>query len=76
MEEVLRTNDPALLAFATALLSGEDIEAVVFDVHMSVLDGSIGILPRRLMVAEDEAAGARRILRDNGLETTEGEVWD
>ena len=57
MEEILRTNDPALLAFATALLSGEGIEAVVFDVHMSVLDGSIGILPRRLMVADDQAVG-------------------
>ena len=69
MEEVLRTNDPALLSFATALLSGEDIEAAVFDVHMSIMEGSIGILPRRLMVADEDAAKARRILKDNGLET-------
>lgn len=67
MEEILRSNDPALLSFATALLSGEDIEAVVFDVHMSVLEGSIGVLPRRLMVVSEDAFRARAILRDNGL---------
>ena len=71
MEEVLRTNDPALLSFATALLSGEDIEAAVFDVHMSIMEGSIGILPRRVMVLEEDAVKARRILRDNGLETSD-----
>lgn len=67
MEEILRSNDPALLSFATALLSGEDIDAVVFDVHMSVLEGSIGVLPRRLMVAVEDAFLARAILKDNGL---------
>ncbi len=67
MEEVLRTNDPALLSFAAALLSGEDIEAQVFDVHMSIMDGSIGILPRRIMVLSEDADEARAILRDNGL---------
>ena len=67
MEEVLRSNDPALLSFAAALLSGEDIEAQVFDVHMSIMDGSIGILPRRVMVVSEDAEEARAILRDNGL---------
>ena len=67
MEEVLSSNNPVDLSFATALLSGEDIEAVIFDVHTSVLEGSIGILPRRVMVASDDAARARRILFDNGL---------
>lgn len=71
MEEVLRTNDPTLLSFAAALLSGEDIESVVFDVHMSVLEGSIGVLPRRLMVESGAAEAARRILRANGVEPTE-----
>lgn len=70
MEEVLRTNDPALLTFATALLSGEGIEAVVFDVHMSVMEGSIGVLPRRVMVDADDAVEARAILTDNGVEVT------
>lgn len=67
MEEVFRTNNPVDLSFATALLSGEDIESVIFDVHTSVIEGSIGILPRRLMVASDDAAEAREILRANGL---------
>ena len=70
MEEVLRTNDPAMLSFATALLSGEDIEVAVFDVHMSIMEGSIGILPRRVMVAREDAARSRRILQDNGLQAT------
>lgn len=67
MEEVFRSNNPVDLSFATALLSGEDIESVLFDVHTSVMEGSIGILPRRLMVAADDAAAARDILRANGL---------
>ena len=68
MEEILRTNDPVLLSFATALLSGEDIEAHVFDVHMSVLEGSIGALPRRLMTLREHADRARMILRLHGVE--------
>ncbi|MEL6318085.1 MAG: DUF2007 domain-containing protein [Pseudomonadota bacterium] len=72
MVEILRTNDPVLLSFATALLSGEDIEAHVFDVHMSVLEGSIGVLPRRLMTSSDDAWRARAILRDNGVDGVVG----
>ncbi len=68
MIEILRTNDPTIIAFASALLRGEHIDCFVFDVHMSVLDGSIGILPRRLMVARENAFLARNTLRDNGLE--------
>lgn len=68
MHEILRSNDPTVIAFATALLSGEGIEAWTMDVHMSVLEGSLGILPRRLMVRAQEAARARAILADNGLE--------
>ena len=69
MEEILRTNDPALLSFATALLSGEDIEVFVMDVHMSVLEGSIGVLPRRMMVLDDDLIAAERVLRDNDIPT-------
>ena len=52
MKEVLRTNDPTVIAFATALLEGEGIGCFSFDVHMSVLEGSIGILPRRLILPD------------------------
>ena len=68
MKELLRTNDVTVIAFATALLEGEGIEAFTFDVHMSVLDGSIGILPRRLMVQDADHAQATRVIRDNGIE--------
>ncbi|MEL6793419.1 MAG: DUF2007 domain-containing protein [Pseudomonadota bacterium] len=71
MEELLKTNDPTVISFATALLGAEDIETFVFDVHMSILDGSLGILPRRLMVARENAFMARSILRDNGIELSE-----
>lgn len=67
MREVLRSTNPADIAFATALLAGEDIAAFEMDVHMSVLDGSLGILPRRVMVADRDWFMARSILADNGL---------
>lgn len=67
MEEILRTTDPTVIAFATALLRGDDIECWELDVHMSVLEGSIGALPRRLVVARADAFRARAILRDNDV---------
>ena len=68
MRELLRTNDPTVIAFATALLEGEDIEVFQMDVHMSVLEGSIGILPRRLMVRDADHFQASAILRDNDID--------
>lgn len=68
MKELLRTNDPTLIAFATHLLTGEGIASFPLDVHMSVLDGNIGILPQRLMVADRDHFLASAVLRDNGLE--------
>ena len=70
MEEILRTNDPTAVSFATALLKAEDIECFVMDVHMSILEGSIGVLPRRMLVSREDAFRARAILRDNDLEPT------
>ncbi len=67
MRELLRTNDPTVIAFSTALLRAEDIDCFVLDVHMSVLEGSIGLLPRRVMVVERDLFRARAILRDNGI---------
>lgn len=67
MKELLRTTDPTVIAFATALLEGEDIAAFAMDVHMSVLEGSIGVLPRRLMVRDQDLFRARAVLRDNGI---------
>lgn len=67
MDEILRTTDPTMIAFATALLRAEDIDCLELDVHMSVLEGSLGVLPRRLVVARGDGFRARAILRDNGV---------
>lgn len=71
MKEILRTTDPTIVAFATALLRGENIEAFVLDVNMSVLEGGIGLFPRRLMVADQHNFRARAILKDNEIELSE-----
>ncbi|MEL6609440.1 MAG: DUF2007 domain-containing protein [Pseudomonadota bacterium] len=68
MKELLRSNDPTVIAFAEALLQGEDIAVFQMDVNMSVLEGSIGILPRRLMVADRDLFMAEAILRDNDID--------
>ncbi|KAJ56112.1 hypothetical protein ACMU_10170 [Actibacterium mucosum KCTC 23349] len=71
MKELLRSTDPTVIAFATALLDGEEIASFPVDVHMSVLEGSIGILPRRLMVREGDLTRAQRVMRDNNIEISE-----
>lgn len=68
MKELLRTNDPTVIAFATALLDGEGIDSFQMDVNMSVLEGSIGILPRRLMVQDRDHFRAERVLLDNDID--------
>jgi hypothetical protein len=68
MKEILRTTDPTLVAFSTALLRAEGIDCFVLDVHMSVMEGGIGIFPRRLAVADGDAFQARAILRANEVE--------
>lgn len=67
MEELLRTNDPVLISAIEALLGAAHIPCLVLDTHMSVLEGSLGIIPRRLLVPRDDLAQARRLLRDAGL---------
>ncbi len=67
MEELLRTNDITLIPYARTLLDAEGIASFELDVNMSVLEGSIGILPRRLMVRADQIDRARRVLREAGV---------
>ncbi|CAN0493863.1 unnamed protein product, partial [Laminaria digitata] len=62
MRDVLRTNDPVELSLAIALLKDADLEHVVMDGHISVLEGTIGIFPRRLMVLDDDYLLAKDIL--------------
>ncbi len=63
MKELLRTNDVVELSWAEAVLAEAGIDCVVLDLHTSVLEGSIGILPRRLMVADEDHWRARSMLR-------------
>jgi hypothetical protein len=67
MIEIVRTNDPVLISFVEALMRDAGIDFMVADQNMSILEGSIGVLPRRVLVAEDAAAQARRILIDAGI---------
>jgi hypothetical protein len=64
MKELLRTNDPVYLSFAEAVLKDAGIDCLVFDQNMSVMEGSLGVLPRRLMVPDDDLERARAILRE------------
>jgi hypothetical protein len=65
--ELLRTNDAVLISAIEALLSGAGIAHVVVDQNISVLEGSIGAFPRRILVGADELDAARRLLTDAGL---------
>jgi hypothetical protein len=62
MKELLRSNNPVFLSFAQSVLADAGIEALVFDIHMSVMEGSIGALPRRLMVPDEDLGRARAAL--------------
>ena len=64
MREILKTNNAVELNFAEVVLADAGIETVVFDGHMSVMDGSMVILPRRLMVADADVERAQAILRE------------
>lgn len=67
MRELIRANDPVLMSAAGALLDGAGIRYVMLDQNMSVIEGSLGILPRRIMVDDDNLSAARRVMMDAGL---------
>jgi Putative prokaryotic signal transducing protein len=62
VKEILRTNDAVLLSWVEAVLADAGIDAVIFDAHTSILEGSISAIPRRLMVADDDQEAALRLL--------------
>ncbi|ODT56519.1 MAG: hypothetical protein ABS59_00655 [Methylobacterium sp. SCN 67-24] len=68
MIELIRTNDAVIISFVQSLLRDAGIGFFVADQNMSVLDGSIGILPRRILIDEDDADEARELLADAGIE--------
>jgi hypothetical protein len=67
MIELIRSNDIVLIGFAESVLKDAGIPAMVADNHMSALEGSIGVFGRRLLVPDDWAGQARRILSEAGL---------
>ena len=67
MREILRTNDMVLVSAVGALLDAARIHHLVFDQNMSVLEGSLGVLQRRILVPDDEIDAARRLLAEAGI---------
>jgi len=67
LRELVRTNDAVVLSAIEALLKGANIAHVIADQNMSVLEGSIGVFPRRILVEEGSLAPARRLLTDAGF---------
>jgi hypothetical protein len=66
MKELLRTNNPVRLSWLQALLNDAGIDSVVLDHHTSLVEGSIGAIPRRLMVADRDLTRARALLATAG----------
>ena len=67
MEELLRTNDLVLISYVEALLRDAGIGAFVADQNMSIVEGSLGVLQRRVLVSADDLAAARRLMADAGI---------
>jgi Putative prokaryotic signal transducing protein len=67
LRELMRTNDMVLVSAVGALLDGANIHHLVLDNNMSVIEGSLGVLPRRILVHEDDNVAARRLLTEAGL---------
>ena len=68
MKELLSTNDITKFVYAETILNSNDIVSFALDVNISVLEGSIGILPRRLMVLENDYEQALELLENFGLD--------
>jgi hypothetical protein len=64
MKELVRTNDAVRLSWLQAILAEADIAAIVLDSHTSIVEGSIGAIPRRVMVADADHFRASAVLRD------------
>jgi hypothetical protein len=67
MDELLRTNDLVLISVVESLLREAGIEPWIADQNMSIAEGSLGILPRRVMVPSEQIDAARRLLDEAGL---------
>ena len=68
MIELMRSNDAVLISFVEALLRDAGVTFFIADQNMSVIEGSLGILPRRVMISDDDVDRARLLLADAGIE--------
>lgn len=66
MQELVRTNDSVRLSWLQALLASAGIEVVVLDAYTSIMEGSIGAIPRRLMVCDEDEGHARAVIKEAG----------
>jgi Putative prokaryotic signal transducing protein len=66
LRELIRTNDAVLISAIEALLKSARIRHMVVDQNMSIMEGSIGIFPKRILVDEDEDDAARKLLSEAG----------
>ncbi len=69
MEELLRTNDMVLISYIESMLNDAGIRHHVMDLNMSVIEGSLGVLPRRIMVDSDQVSRARQIVKEADIDT-------
>lgn len=67
MQLLLRTNDPVVISFVEALLNESNIDYLVLDQHMSIVEGSLGVIPRRVLVKDEYFHTARQIIKDADL---------
>jgi hypothetical protein len=72
VKELFRSNDAVLLSFVEALLTEGGIAHVIVDGNMSIVEGSLGILPRRMLVSDDQWNQALRILKEAELDHVVG----
>jgi len=72
MKELIRTNDIVLLSFIRALLDDAGIDHLVLDENMSVIEGSLGILPRRVLVLAEQFGRAKTLIADAGADLGPG----
>ena len=70
MKILLQTNDAVLISFVESLLIEANIDHAVLDGHMSVMEGSIGVLPRRVVVADSDWRRAADLMTEAGVEIT------
>ncbi len=77
MIELLRSNNPVFLSFVDALLNEAGIQHQIADMNMSIVEGSIGVLPRRMLVARHRHEEARQLVVDAGhaSELPGGGLW-